>query len=329
MTESPADDAKPERMTLADSLRITTGSRLHFGLLDTVDPFGGVGTMIDDPVTQVVVSSSDRFVCDDQAAPRLSAIAGRVARFAKLSDLPKCRIEVTTRSAEHSGLGSGTQLALATAEGLCRFQGLDFDPFFLASRIAIRGQRSAVGVHGYFLGGLIFESAAAGCELNPLQHRVELPKQWCVAIFRPSGEVTSVSGDFEREQFANLSPALGNTAAALKRIVTDEIIPAAQEGDFRTFTSTVHQYNHESGMLFAAVQGGPYHGAAVAKLVQSLIDLGAHGVGQSSWGPGVFAWFESIATAKEFARRLPADISLIAITRPRNQARSLQENAGR
>ncbi len=84
MIESPADDAKPWSITVAHSLRITTGSRLHFGLLDTVDPFGGVGVMIDQPVTEVVISPSGRFLCDDIAAPRIRAIAERVARCAKL-----------------------------------------------------------------------------------------------------------------------------------------------------------------------------------------------------------------------------------------------------
>jgi beta-ribofuranosylaminobenzene 5'-phosphate synthase len=321
MTESPADDAKPWSMTVDHSLRITTGSRLHFGLLDTVDPFGGVGVMIDQPVTEVAISPSDRFLCDDIAEPRIRAIAERVAGFAKLSELPKCRITVTRRAAEHCGLGSGTQLALAAAEGLCRFQGIDFDAPLLACQFAIRGQRSAIGVHGYFSGGLVFEGAETGCELNRLQHRVELPSQWRVAIFRPKHEVASVSGDFERQQFADLSPASEQTAAALKRIVTEQIIPAAEQQDFGAFASSVHRYNHESGKLFERVQGGPYHGTAVAGVVQSLMNLGAQGVGQSSWGPGVFAWFSSNTEAEEFVGRLPADISLIALTRPRNQAR--------
>ncbi len=83
MTDLPADDARNVSMTPNCSVRIETGSRLHFGLLDTVDPFGGVGVMIEQPVTEVVVSPSDRFVCDHQDRTRIREIVQRVAEFAE------------------------------------------------------------------------------------------------------------------------------------------------------------------------------------------------------------------------------------------------------
>lgn len=329
MTDTPADDARRESTSGQCSVRITTGSRLHFGLLDTVDPFGGVGVMIDRPGTEVVVSPCDRFVCEDQAEPRLRAIVQRVAKHADRDDLPRCRISVIRRAAPHCGLGSGTQLALATAEGVCRFLGLEVSPRTLATQIAMRGQRSAVGIHGYFLGGLIFESADRSSDLNPLKHRIELPSDWCVAIFQPGRDVKSVSGEFEREQFASLEPADAATATELKGMVTGRILPAAQEGDFAAFARAVHQYNLASGKLFEAVQCGPYNGSSVTHLIHRLIDHGGQGVGQSSWGPGVFAWFDSASRAEAFAARLPADVALIAITRPRNQPRNAITIRGR
>jgi beta-ribofuranosylaminobenzene 5'-phosphate synthase len=324
MPESPADDANADLIRREHTVRITTGSRLHFGLLDTAAPFGGIGVMIDQPITEVVLSPSDRFRCDDDSGPRVRSIAARVAELAGLSELPGCQIAVTGRAPQHSGLGSGTKLALATAEGLCRFLGIDVEPKFLASHLAVRGERSAVGVHGYFSGGLVFEAAEEGCQLNPLRQRVEMPRLWCVAIFQPTAGVTNVCGQFEREQFANLSTADEETVNALQQTITDQMLPAAQQKDFQTFTSIVQQYNRESGKLFASVQGGPYRGEAVANLVGSLIDLGARGVGQSSWGPGVFAWFSSRAEAEDFVRRVPEGCSLIAMAHPQNQPRELR-----
>ena len=137
--------------------------------------------------------------------------------------------------------------------------------------------------------------------------------------------MTNVSGQFERQQFATLSPADDAAVATLKRAVTNEILPAAEKQDFQSFASSLHRYNRESGQLFASVQGGPYHGAAVANLVQSLIRLGAQGVGQSSWGPGVFAWFRSRTEADDFAAQAPgADMTLIAIAHPCNQPREVR-----
>ena len=152
MTESPADDADDDLIRGEPTVRITTGSRLHFGLLDTAAPFGGIGVMIDQPVTEVVLSPCERFRCDDIAGPRVRAIAARVVELAGLSELPGCRITVTRRASQHSGLGSGTQLALAAAEGLCRFLGIEVEPKFLASHLAVRGERSAVGVAWLFFG---------------------------------------------------------------------------------------------------------------------------------------------------------------------------------
>lgn len=327
MTDLPADDGrKTASITPSCSVRIETGSRLHFGLLDTVDPFGGVGVMIEQPVTEVVVSPSDRFVCDHQDRTRIREIVRRVAEFARLTDLPKCHVEVKSRSPAHCGLGSGTQLSLAVAEAVCRALSICCEPTSIACEMAMRGQRSAVGVHGYFGGGLIFECAEEPSALNAVRGRVELPNHWCVGLFRPSDEVKKVSGEFEREQFANLLSAGREARSALIRIVSSQILKAAEQGDFPAFASAVHRFNYESGKLFEAVQGGPYNGPAVTRVIERLIDRGALGVGQSSWGPGVFAWFESQREAEALAQSLPPDVTVVAITRPRNQPRTLQES---
>ena len=42
----------------------------------------------------------------------------------------------------------------------------------------------------------------------------------------------------------------------------------------------------------------PYNGADVTALINWLIRQGVMKVGQSSWGPGVFAWFESESHAR-------------------------------
>ncbi len=347
MNGSPVDSANSPDVTQERSVRIKTGSRLHFGLLDTADPFGGVGVMIDHPATEVVVATSDQFVCDDPAESRIRAIAERVARSTQRSGLPNCRVTVKHRAAAHCGLGSGTQIAMAAAEGLCRFLGIDVDPRTLAIQVAERGKRSAVGVHGYFSGGLIFESAtqqrgqaaqqrgqaaeqrgqaAEQLALNRLQNRVELPSHWCVGVFQPQSDVDRVSGEFEREQFAHLSPADGDTATALRRIVAERMLPAAENNDFEAFASSIHQYNEASGRLFESVQGGPYNGVAVTQFIRWLLDHGAEGVGQSSWGPGVFAWFDSAEKAEMFAKKLPTNVELMAISHPRNQPRDLFVN---
>jgi beta-RFAP synthase len=305
------------------SVRIATGARLHFGLLDTTAPFGGVGLMIDKPQTEIIAAPAKSFGCDCQVSERARPIADRIGQFAGLPDLPPCQITVRQSAQPHCGLGSGTQLALAVAESICHSIGMSIQPSLLATRLASRGRRSAVGVHGYFGGGLIFETAGDRRALNRVQRRVRVPNEWRVAIFRPAGDVQPVSGEDEREQFSSLSPATEHERQSLTDLA-NKLMLAARDEDFSCFADFVQQYNHQSGMLFQAVQGGPYNGEIIAELVDTLCKRGAVGVGQSSWGPGVFAWFESDQTAESFASTLPAGIETIAIARPLNDGRRLE-----
>ena len=86
------------------------------------------------------------------------------------------------------------------------------------------------------------------------------------------------------------------------------------EADFESFAAALHDYNRRSGELFAAVQAGPYNGAAVTDLVANLLARGARGVGQSSWGPTVFAWFPDREQAEGFVRNWPARDTAPTIT---------------
>lgn len=311
------------------SLRISTGARLHFGLLDVAPPFGGLGVMIDRPATEIVVTPADSFNCTESLANRIGAIAGRVAQEGGLGDLPNCNVEVIQRPRAHSGLGSGTQLSLACAEALCRFVSYHCDQTMLAMQIARRGQRSAVGIHGYFRGGLIYECAADDCPLNPICRRVELPDPWCVLLFRPDCVDEAVSGEVESDQFAKLAAGRNRRARdELSQIASERLLPAVTAADFGSFAASVRDYNFQSGMLFEPIQGGPYNGPAVARLVDQLDSLGAQGIGQSSWGPTVFSWFESAIEAEQFIEQMPAEIPAPTLAHAKSSGRMIDQADG-
>tara|TARA_R110002049_G_scaffold2750_2_gene21379 strand:- start:82550 stop:83572 length:1023 start_codon:yes stop_codon:yes gene_type:complete len=313
--------------TGTSTVRITTGSRLHFGLLDTAAPFGGVGVMIDQPVTEIVVRKSRRFQSrtDETTAKvdadRIESVAVRAARVCGESALPECEVRIAKRPPAHCGLGSGTQMSLALAEAITCVLDRHIGPESIVTQVANRGKRSAVGSHGYFHGGLIYEEAADGSELNSVAERVEIPDVWRVAILRPTRATTLVSGEAESQQFGLLPRAPAQRRDELRSIITDAMLPAARRQDFDAFTAAVHQYNHGSGELFQTVQGGPYNGPHVTQLVQWLVRQGVRGVGQSSWGPGVFAWFESESQWLAFRDRIPPDVACVTVASVRNQGR--------
>jgi beta-RFAP synthase len=319
MNDSTADDLGE----VADRfVRVTTGARLHFGLLDTVAPFGGVGLMIDRPKTEIVIRPAESFQCPTEVSDRVVGIAQRIAGDQR-KELPHCAVEIRTRPQPHSGLGSGTQLSLAVTEGLAKFCSLTIPPEDLACRIADRGKRSAVGVHGYFQGGLIYEDVDHPGELNAIKERVEIEQQWCVALFRSSELSPPVSGHLEQNHFHAVDKASTSQHRLLTSIINQQLIPAAVDRNFLAFSAAIRQYNHESGLLFQNVQGGPYNGPIVSELIGQLIDRGAQGVGQSSWGPTVFAWFENSAQVAAFEQSLPGGIQLLTVAKVLNGPRTL------
>jgi beta-RFAP synthase len=302
-------------------VRVISGARLHFGLLDVTSPFGGIGVMINRPVTEVTIEPWARFECDPAWQRRIHPIARRAATAMGHDALPELRVRVTRRATPHNGLGSGTQLSMAVAEAICRASGYRCDAERLARLIAGRGQRSAVGVHGYYRGGLIYEYSDGHSDLNPMRRNVALPAAWRVALFRPRRPVAAVSGSRERKQFAELAPVDQRRRVHLKRLAEGSILPAAESADFAEFADGVTDYNRASGELFRAVQGGPYNGPEVTQLVTDLIQRGARGVGQSSWGPTVFAWFECEPDLRALVDRLPEDYPSPVIAEPLNRGR--------
>ncbi len=281
--------------------------------------------MIDDPITEVIVRRADRFSGSQIAADRVLAIAQRYRHQFKLSALPACQIEITRRPAAHTGLGTGTQLAMAVAEAICRLLNPPLSDETIAFRIANRGRRSAVGIHGYLRGGLIYEDTDHTSELNPIQQRLEIPKPWCVAILRPVGETSTISGEVEVNQFAKLRPTTAEQRARFRKQITEDMFPAIQRGDFDAFSDVVHQYNRDSGRLFESVQQGPYNGHAVTSLVDTLRRNGVKGVGQSSWGPSVFAWFATRGQAQAFVANTfdPAEVHAL-FTHAQNTPRQIE-----
>ena len=67
------------------------------------------------------------------------------------------------------------------------------------------------------------------------------------------------------------------------------LLPALAIEDVEAFGAAIYELNARAGDAFAAAQGGRYAGPTVAALIGRLRAAGIKGVGQSSWGPTVFA----------------------------------------
>ncbi len=179
-----------------------------------------------------------------------------------------------------------------------------------------RGERSAIGTHGFARGGLLVEGGKRAADaVSPLVSRIELPEAWRFVLLIDRG-LRGLSGPQERSAFAELPQVPAEATARLCREVLVELLPAAAEGDFEAFAESVYRYGHESGLLFSQRQGGPFAAGLPTELIGWLRGQGIRGVGQSSWGPTVFALARDTADAARVAadaERHFGDANLTAI----------------
>jgi beta-ribofuranosylaminobenzene 5'-phosphate synthase len=313
-------------------IAVRTPSRLHFGLLgldhaaawstlgageaETFHQrevpgraFGGVGLMVQDPGIQLRVSPAPTWGGTGPLSERALAFAHRYAAAVRQrhGDFPcPCQhIEIDNAAPEHAGLGTGTQLGLALARALSLAWGLNERVATLARRVG-RGLRSAVGVHGFERGGLLVEAGKrASDDLSPLVAHTAFPEDWRVLLILHAPS-PGLHGPREQEAFTHLAHHTTDRkqTEALCRLVLLGLLPALLERDLDAFGEALHDFNARSGELFAAVQGGVYATPAVAETVAFVRTLGIRGVGQSSWGPTVFAVVENEERATDLSRRV-------------------------
>lgn len=274
------------------SITVTAPSRLHFGLLSFGWPgrrqFGGVGVMLDKPL-RVTLAHASSLSTTGPHAQRADGFARCWSTNILNQPAPDCQIRVDSAPPDHVGLGCGTQLALAIAAGLYTL----FDqPLPDAERLATsvgRGGRSAIGTYGFLHGGLIAEQGRLKNEpLAKLHQRVAIPAAWRFVLIRPSDR-RGVHGEDERRAFLKLPPVPTATTDALWRELEEEMLPAMATADIARFGESVYRYGVRAGECFTRVQGGPFASPAAKRLVAHLRGLNVQGVGQSSWGPTLFA----------------------------------------
>jgi beta-RFAP synthase len=259
--------------------------------------------MVQHPELVLKFSPAEKTQAVGSGAERAMAYASRWAEFHG-REPPGCLIEICQPALEHVGLGSGTQLALSVAAGLNALYGLpNQTPQELALSVG-RGLRSAVGTYGFVFGGLIVEQGKLPSEpISPLDCRIDLPETWRFVLVLPQG-MGGLAGEEEVAAFTSLPAAPVETTEALIGEVRDRLVPAAATADFALFAESLYRYGRLSGECFAARQGGPYNGPVLTALVDRIRSLGIIGVGQSSWGPTIFAVAPSQQAAEEIRAEL-------------------------
>ena len=280
-------------------VRVRTGARIHFGLIDPSGSlprsFGGAGLMVEQPSLEVEAEKASTL----QTMGALGKRAGDFAvRYTGLKS-PPYALRVQSGFPDHVGLGTGTQLGLAVAAAIAHLEGEKTDTAELSRRVG-RGRRSAVGIHGFEHGGLIVEGGKSAPERNsPLLGRYAFPSAWRVVLLLPRSE-RGVFGGTEEKAFASLPEPETRLTDRLSALLL-QAIPALVEEDLDAFGEAIFEYGRRAGELFGDAQRGAFASPGVQQMVEFLRASGLRGVGQSSWGPAVYSFVENEERARHVA----------------------------
>lgn len=293
-------------------------ARVHFGMLDLSGSlgrrFGGIGAGIHPPGVALTAShaqqltvSSDvdggvaREVVEEGCAASLAAARAVLAHYGIDRGV---HLTLQRLLPAHHGLGSGTQISLASARAVAELFDLPGGAGGLATIVG-RAQRSAIGTYVFEQGGFILEGGRRpGVDrLAPLLSRLPIPPSWRCVLALPSGG-PGLSGATEAAAFAALPRPPEHDAERVAHLVLMALLPALADADFDAFAAALSEIQQLNGRWFSAAQGGAYAAGGSTALVEVLTAWGLRGVGQSSWGPAVYALASDPDVSASLARRV-------------------------
>jgi beta-ribofuranosylaminobenzene 5'-phosphate synthase len=304
-----------------DEFRVVVDApaRLHLTLIDLngsvgrVD--GGVGVALDRPSLLLEAERSETLDVtggDEDARRRVRETAETVLGHFGLGN----GVSITLRKTfpRHAGLGSGTQLALATAGAICSLYGRNV-PAAEMARITGRGGTSGIGSACFASGGFILDgghgfgpsggkqtfspsSASRGIPPAPVISRLPFPGDWRLLLVMPEIPL-GASGGRERDIFSRYCPVPLDEVREICHEVLMRMLPGVAEHDLDLFASSVNRIQ-EIG--FKRVEHS-MQSPLITTIMEALRSAGAACAGMSSFGPTLFAVSDTGMPAIEQAAR--------------------------
>jgi len=270
--------------------------------------YGGAGLMIKKPDLVIELSPAQDFSATGLMADKAIAFAHQFAKSAVQTGLADrvdpVEICVVHAPRAHTGLGTGTQLGMAVARAMAEMIGRDDLSVAQLALMVERGKRSAIGTYGFEHGGFIVEGGKLNPEeISPLLLHQPSPSDWRFVLITPQS-LQGLADDREIRAFAKLPPIPRDVSAEMCRLLLLELVPAMKACDVQGFGEALYELQQHVGRTFAAAQGGIYADPLLDQIVQFVRDQGTAGVGQSSWGPTLYA----VTACQEQAEQLAAQI---------------------
>ena len=296
------------------SVRVVSSARLHMGFFDLHGglgrKFGSIGLSLASPNIDLNAKPFQKLVVTAESnVPRMTieratAIAEQFMHKVKIDS--GLHLNIQQHIAEHAGLGSGTQLALAVGTAISQLYGLNLNTAQI-SALTGRGGRSGIGIAAFDVGGLLIDGGRAldapESSVPPLLARYDFSEDWRILLITDTS-CPGVHGKQEVEAFKTLPVFPENLASHLCRHVLMQAMPALVERDLSAFGKSIQVLQSHVGDYFAPAQGGRYASSKVASVLQYLDKVGVACFGQSSWGPTGFAVFENLEAAENCLQQL-------------------------
>ena len=289
-------------------LRISTPARLHFGIIDMRGDLGrihgSIGVSIKKPRLVLEIKESKTTIINGARSNRAREI---VETLYNAYDI-QSGVEITIHEdiPEHSGFGSGTQLSYAIGMGLNRIFNLGLTVEDIAVRLE-RSRVSGIGTYGFQKGGFILDGGHAVGERDkvpPLIYHQDFPEDWKFVLCVPKIH-KGFSGEQEQKAFKKLESPPAETVKSVSHIVLLKMIPALIEKNIEDFGDAMTSLDTMFGDYWKKIQGGTYSHPRIGECVHHLLECGAYGAGQSSWGPAIYG----LADGDKHAQELEAEMN--------------------
>jgi len=312
----------------AGGLVVEAYSRLHFGLLE-IHPgaphcFGGIGLMIDKPSARLTLLGSQQKGLLDSGQLVLGWDDSYWQdRFEKVYGQYRARtgssisgvLELTLAPSAHIGLGSGTQFACAASAILNASANAGGSTLQTGGDWLLidsgRGLRSHIGLHGFLHGQFLVDHGQGGLQ-RPLAEtsRIRLqsfPKDWRIVLIYEDVYLGDF-GEDEQAIFDACSKRENPRREQMLDLIEQQILPCLREEDFRGASQAIGNYGELAGEIFRPAVGDAYRSRRIRYWVDRIRGMGIQGVGQSSWGPVVFALVQDDPQAQWLVDKIGSEL---------------------
>lgn len=313
---------------------VTCCARLHMGFFDlngsTGRMFGSLGLAIDAPCTQIEITKSEKMTIEGISSHHVAKNIEKIVKSLKVSHniSPDFSVKINQSIPQHTGLGSGTQMALALGAGLNRLFNLGLTVPQIAT-LTQRGSRSGIGIGTFEYGGLVVDGGRGNFDTPPpIIARHDFPQQWPILLIIDKAE-QGVHGEHELMAFEALPKVSLETAQTLAHNVLMQALPALAERDYAAFSHAIYKLQRATGEYFAPAQGGIFKSKSMAEVLNYLYQNNVLCAGQSSWGPTGFAVFKDDLSANAMLALLQQKFSTFnnisfQLVRGKNTGASIQ-----